>query len=260
VVLDELILTVTGASLEGGLNCNFTVDILLASGTAGGDYTTATDPVTATILATSVTGPGASDSITIVDGPALTLELPLTAAAPGDQVSATFTLSRDSLAPEVIDIGFTLNLEDALAGLTADPLPLGEVCGTGSALALVINGGEEISFSGGRLDIDTSCTFDVVLNVPAAAESGSYDLTTSAVTSTVSGVSVSGSPVSASLDVTNLAAIMSFIDDPVAPGDSLVLRFRFENTSQTQARLTDNRHKFSDIYWRKSFGAIKLHL
>ncbi len=238
VVVDEIILNVSGANLAAGLDCNFSVDIQLVAGTPGGDYATSTSSVSATISATSVAGPGATDNITIVDGPALTLELPQTAAAPGDQVTATFTLTKDSTAPSVSGIGFSLDLESALAGLTVSALPLGEVCGAGSTVTVVVGSGEQITFTGGILDVADSCTFDVDLLVPTTTESGTYSLITSNVTSTVLATPVTGSSVATDLDVTNLNGSMSFIGDPAAPGDAILLRFSFENTSTTQ-NLTD---------------------
>lgn len=229
---DDLILNVSGANLVASDSCNFSVVLQVPSGAPGGTYSISTSDVTATAGGGSVQGPGASDTLAVIDGPSLLITLPSLAAQPGDTITATFTLAHDLNASDsATGIGFTVDLDSVLSGLAASGLPSNDVCGSGSS----VSGTSIITFTGGSLAASASCSFDVDLNIPTNAGSGSYTLTSSTVTSTVSTVSPVTPAVSASFDVTNLTASMSFTDDPVAPGDNVNLEFTLQNTSATEA-------------------------
>lgn len=228
----ELLLNISGANLVASDSCNFSVVLQVPSGAPGGTYSISTSDLTATAGGGSVQGPGASDTLVVIDGPSLLIELPNLAAQPGDDIIATFTLTHDSNAPDsATGIDFTLDLDSVLSGLVASVLPADDFCGSGSS----VSGTSIINVDGATLAVGASCSFDVTLTIPANAGSGSYTLTSSAVTSTVSTVSPSTPAVSASFDVTNLTASMSFTDDPVAPGDNVNLEFTLQNTSASES-------------------------
>ncbi|MBK8506525.1 MAG: hypothetical protein IPL46_32610 [Saprospiraceae bacterium] len=132
-------------------------------------------------------------------------------------------------------ISFTDDLNAALPGLIATGLPI-SVCGGTLSTS---NGGMTVTFSGGSLAPEASCTFLVPVVVPSMASPGSYTNTTSAVTGTVGGAPVIGNMASAPLFVAPVPRLTkSFINDPVAPGSSVTLEFSITNTSMTDA-LTD---------------------
>ncbi len=112
-----------------------------------------------------------------------------------------------------------------------------DVCGTG--LSLTGTGTGLVSFSGGSLAPDSSCTIAVTVAVPAAALPGAYTNTTSNVTATIdiadpmSSNPVTGSPASDDLNVSGFDFSKSFTDDPLIPGGVVDLAFTLENTSAT---------------------------
>ncbi|MDX1450739.1 MAG: hypothetical protein R3246_16945, partial [Acidimicrobiia bacterium] len=90
-------------------------------------------------------------------------------AAPGGTATLQFTITNLDRDQTATDIAFSDDLDVTLAGLTAtlppDPDP---PCGAGSSLT----GSSLLSFTGGTLAPQASCTFTVTLNVPADAETG----------------------------------------------------------------------------------------
>ena len=79
----------------------------------------------------------------------------------------------DELAPQHTDTIFTDDLDDVVDGLAVtSTLPLNDICGAGSSL-IGTSLHPYLVFSGGSLVAGTSCTFDVVLTVPAGTASDS---------------------------------------------------------------------------------------
>lgn len=149
----------------------------------------------------------------VLPGHTVTLEFTL-AVSGGDQVDAT-------------GITFTDNLSAVLPGLAAIGLPANNVCGAGSQ----ISGAGVLTFTGGNLAPGTSCTFDVILQVPANAPAGSYVNTTSNVTATSLGLPISASPATDVLQVVALSLTKFFVHDPAAPGGTVPLQFTVANGS-----------------------------
>ena len=228
VVSDDLIFVVSGANLTAGSSCNFSLGISFPSGAPSGTASLTTTEFSATVGGSSFTGVNGSDTINVVDGPSLNLSFANNSVEPGDTVTATFTLQHDVSAPtDATGIGFTLDLDSVLTGLAATGLPTNDICGSGSS----ISGTGLLTFSSGTLSAGSSCTFNVDLVIPAAANPGSYTLTSSTVGATVDSLTTTNSAVSLTFLVSTLQASMSFTDDPVAPGDASNLRVTLTNNN-----------------------------
>ncbi len=151
---------------------------------------------------------------------------------PGGTVALEFTILNRSRDFEATGVTFTDNLGDAggtLTGLAAvAPLPTNP-CGVGSTLS----GTTTLTLTNGTIPAQGSCTFTVTLQVPAMATPGIYPNTTSAVSGTLGGPVVGNQ---ASDDLFVFAAPIltkTFLDDPVAAGDSTRMEFTITNTSLT---------------------------
>jgi len=231
VSLDITSLVVSGANLTGAGNCTFDMVLTVPDDAASGDFTYSTSNVSANISGGAVLGVGADDNITVVGGPSLSLGLTPTAAAAGDQIVASFTLETSSNAgSDATGIGFTLDLDAALTGLTASVLPADDSCGVGSA----VTGSSLLTITGANLGVGASCNIDVTLDVPGGALPGSVTLVTSSVTSTVSTLSVTGNSANADLVISGLTGSMSFLDDPIDPtsiNDTSILEFTINNAA-----------------------------
>jgi hypothetical protein len=147
---------------------------------------------------------------------------------PGDTVSLEFTLTNLDRTNDATDISFSDDLDDTLAGLEAIGLPLADPCGAGSQLA----GTSALAFTGGSLLPQASCTFSVTLQVPVAASTGAYTNTTSIITAQVGGDIAVYDPATDHLLVSSAPLLTkTFVNDPVAPGDTVTLTFSITNVN-----------------------------
>lgn len=221
-------LTVTGASLAAGDSCTFSLTLDVDPTAGPGTYPNTTSTITATVGGASLTGSPAHDDLLVVAAPRLTKEFIDDPVAAGGTATLRFTLSYSQNAPgDASDVTFTDDLDAVLSGLVATGLPAADVCGAGSQLS----GTTSLTLTGGLLSPGETCTFDVGLDIPAAATPGIYLNTTSVVAASVLGVAANSPPASDSLRIAGLALTKSFIDDPVLPGATTTLRFTLENTS-----------------------------
>ncbi|MFZ1755800.1 MAG: hypothetical protein WAU10_18755, partial [Caldilineaceae bacterium] len=161
---------------------------------------------------------------------------------PGGTGTLQFTVRNFDRGQDVTNITFTDDLDAALSGLVALDLPINDVCGTGSQLS----GTNVLSFSGGSLGAEESCTFTVTVQVPSTATPGSYVNTTSNISGDYDGVSYPGASASDTLFVEPTPLLTkTFTDDPVGAGGTVMLEFSITNTSpdQTATDIT-----FSDTF------------
>ena len=148
-------------------------------------------------------------------------------AAPGELTTLEFTLSNFDRGSSLTDIAFTDDLNAALSGLAAVGTPLIDPCGAGSQLS----GINTLTFSGGSLSPESSCTFSVQIQVPGGAAAGVYTNTTSTVSA-----QLDGSPISAvaATDRLTVAAIpqlsKTFVPATVKAGDTVDLVYTITNT------------------------------
>ncbi len=214
------LLTLTSATLPASGSCTFSVTVQLPTDAPLGSSLNTTSDVTATVDSRVETGPPGSDSLVVVGAPVLTKTFAGPAEA-GGTVAVEFTLSLDAGAPaDATSISFSDDLDAVLSGLVATGLPQSNICGAGSTLS----GTSTITLADGVLAPGGSCTFSVTLQVPAAAATGTYVNTTSAVSATMSSVPVSELPASDDLLIIEAPSITkTFIDDPVAAGGTATL-------------------------------------
>lgn len=226
----QLMLSLTGGVLAAGESCTFAVDLLVPVGAPGGIFTNTTTPITAIVNGVTQVGRVASDDLLVTSAPTLDKTFTDDPVNPGDTVTLEFTIEHDMDSPaDATDISFTDDLNVVIAGLVATGLPINDVCGVGSQLT----GTDNLTFTGGLLSPGQTCTFSVVLQVPAAALPGVFTNTTSAISASVSGTTVTGTPASDDLNVNGLEFSKEFIDDPVIAGGIVTLRYTIENTSAT---------------------------
>ena len=234
-------LAMNGGTLAPSSSCTFQVDFEVPLSVASGRYMNRTEPITAMVDGTAVTGRSAEAELEVVGAPQLRKSFDQTTVAPGDSVTLEFELNLDENAPgDATAISFQDDLDAMLTGLEATGLPLVDVCGSGSRL----EGTSLLTFSGGTLAPLGQCTFSVTLDVPATAPSQSYPNVTSEVSATVGGTSLLGAPAVAELQVSSIAFEKEFLTDPSFAGDTVPLRFTITNQSAdepaTAMLFTDN--------------------
>ena len=161
---------------------------------------------------------------------------------PGGTVTLEFTITNPDRDNSATNIAFDDDLDAVLSGLAATGLPQ-NVCGG------TVSGTSTISFSGGSLGAGDSCTFNVSVDVPGTAATGTYTNTTTSITALIDGQSVTGDPATDDLVVDTAPVLTkSFSASSVAAGGSVTLTFVIDNTSSSSSisdiAFTDNLTQF----------------
>lgn len=221
-------LTLSGGTLGAGESCTFGVSLAVPADAPPGLHRNQTSSVTADVEGVSTVTPAASADL-LVAGVSLSKTFVDDPVPAGGTVTLRFTIDNVG-SSNATKLSFLDDLDNAVPNMTAAGLPLNDVCGSGSSLSS-LSGGTVLSFEGGSLAAGTSCTFDVTLNVPETTLDGTYNNATSGFSGTIDGASVTLADAGAELEVLSelLALSKSFVDDPVAPGDMVTLRFTVDN-------------------------------
>jgi len=223
------LLMFTNGDLAAGASCSFDIPIRVPGGAANGAYNNTTSSLTAMVSGTGVTLDPATDNLT-VSSSLLSLSKSFTddPVTPGSSVTLEFTLNNLDMTRLASSITFNDDLDAALTGLTATAVNTNTCGGTANISTPSI-----ISYSGGSLAADTACTINVTLLVPASTPPGTAAVnTTSAVTGTIGGLTVTGDPAIDTLFVQMLTLDKAF-DGSATPGGTVTLDFTVQNVSST---------------------------
>lgn len=219
-----------GGSVTGGGTCRIELVLNVPAGAATGDYTNTSDPLTgdggvgdapaqAVLSVLGVDDQPVNLSKEFIGGPFL----------PGETATLRFTIDNPNATSDATAIFFTDDLDANLPGLAATALPA-TPCGAGSS----ITGTNFLIFVGGEVAAGAPpCVFDVTVQVPGAATSGSYGNTTSSVTATVNGNATVGDPASAVLEVesSQLEITKTFVDPLATAGALARMEITVTNTT-----------------------------
>lgn len=230
VSVDTQYLNVVNASLAAGASCTFDLVLSLPDSGLVGNFPFATGYVSATMAGNRVYSPGTSATLQVGSAPVLSLWTDTDDVAPGDTVTATFSLRYGlAAAADVTGVGFSLDLDSALAGLVAVGLPAVDVCGAGSSLS----GSANLVLAGATLAPGDTCTFSTSLQIPVSAVPGAVTLTSSNISGTVAAQPVISGGVSHRFAVQGLQFSKSFLPNPVLPGEQVVMHYSLTNASTT---------------------------
>lgn len=238
---DVIFVEMTDGLLLAGESCNFEVIFTLPEGGISGRFLFTSSAITGTINSTTVTGNNASDSLEVLTGPRLSIDIEGDSAEPGSEVIANLTLEYgENAIADISNVAFTIDLDSALTGLTLTTPASLDVCGLGSS----VSGTSILTFTGGSLAAKQKCSFPVTLQIPTGATASVYTLTSSTVTGIVAAKSVNASQASASQTVTGLTFSKLFLTNPVSPGDAVTARYSITNSANAPAAssidFTDN--------------------
>jgi uncharacterized repeat protein (TIGR01451 family) len=219
-----------GGSLLPGATCMIVlaVDVPGVPLASGPPYVNTTTGVTGKVGALDVFGDAASDELE-VDLLTLSKSFDGPTTATGSAV-LSFTITNVDPDSGVTGLAFSDDLEAVISGLVATlpPTP-NPPCGAGSVLA----GSSFLAFSGGSLPAGGDCSFEVVVNVPAAAADGTFVNTTSNLFA--SGVPVA-EPATALLTIEPPPAFSkAFAPSEITVGGVSTLTFTIDNTGSALA-------------------------
>jgi hypothetical protein len=151
--------------------------------------------------------------------------------APGASVILEYTLNNLNRGSTATAVAFSDDLGNALASLTFSSL-LANDCG--GAVGGV--GTTSLSFSGGTIAAEASCTIRASVSVPASAAAGIYSSTSSTLTATVDGSPFVGNTASDRLVVSTAPIVsMAFMPSTISAGDTTTLEYTVTNASSTSS-------------------------
>lgn len=226
------LLTVSGASLDPGESCTFTATLQVPADALPGDYPNTTSQLSATLDGTVLTGTATSSDLRVL-GLQLLKSFPDSPAVAGGTATLQFTLDNTASPLAASDISFSDDLGDVISGMTATSLPMAGFCGGSSQ---IVQSGDVLNVVGASVPAGATCTFSVTVQVPAGTPSSVYTNLTSQVSATLDGSTETVPPAFADLAVIDpLAISKSFVDDPVAPGETVTLELTLSNSSPTDS-------------------------
>ncbi len=237
------LLTLSGANLPPEGSCTFQVTLQVPAGAAAGSYANTTSTVTADVGGVGEVFPAASDDLRIAPIPILTKSFTDDPVEPGETVTLEFSITNTSSTSSATNIAFQDDMSAVVPGTVLTP-PAPGFCGVGSSMLILSPGSGEppqvINVSGANLAAGDSCTFNVLVQIPANASAGQYLNTTSAITATVDAQTQVGKPASDTLVViAGPQLTKSFADDPVEPGGTVTLDFTLTHSEEAPAAATD---------------------
>ncbi len=166
------LLSFTGGNIPVGDSCIFSIDVIVPNGALSGAYPNITTEVDGTLSGLPVMGDPARDELMVgffsltksFDGPVFS----------GDTAVLSFTITNNDIST-ISGLSFSDDLEAVLSGLTAvAPLPTNP-CGAGSQ----ITGNSVLGFSNGQVAANSTCTFDVTVQIPAGLSDSTFTNITS---------------------------------------------------------------------------------
>jgi len=234
------VLTLSGGNLPLEASCTFSVTLQVPASAASGSYYNETSTVSADVGGRPVTSSAGSDLLVVSPVPLLTKTFVDDPVGAGGSVTLEFTITNTSPTSAATDIAFEDVFDVVLA--TASATPANGFCGAGSTATFIPLGfsSPTLVVSGASLDPGASCTFDITLDVTVGASGGIYPNTTSEITATVDGETVTGSAASDDLEiVSGPTLVKEFTDDPVAPGGTVTLQFTLAHNEGAAGDATD---------------------
>ena len=232
------LLTLSGGTIAAGGSCTFAVTLQLPAVVTGASFVNTTSSVTGTTVGSAlpVGGSPASDTLR-VNNVAFSKAFDGPSTATGNPV-LTFTIENLSASNGVSGLSFTDNLNAVLPGLAATGTPISNLCGNGSQLS----GSTFLTFVGGSLGPNETCSIAVSLAVPAGTAPGQYANTTSNLTA--NGLQVAA-PATAMLQIEPPPAFSKvFLPNAISTGGTSTLTFSIDNTASAVAAnalaFTDN--------------------
>ncbi|MDB4279556.1 Ig-like domain-containing protein, partial [Paraglaciecola sp.] len=223
---------VDNASLTAGGSCTFDVILTAPSGGTPGSFAFTTSGFSATVNGDLVYGAPASDNLVVIAAPALSLAIVENSVVPGGAVSAELTLNYSINGnADATDVAFSVDLDGALSGMTTTSAVQNNICGSGSSLS----GTGTLNLSGASLSPGDSCTFSVILQLPNNTVPSTIVVTSSPVSATTAGQSVSSAAASDSFIISGLSMTQQFISNPALPGASIISRYTISNHANAPA-------------------------
>lgn len=224
--------TVLAAQVGAGASCTFDVVLTVPDTVQPGSYEFSTSDGSASVNSLNLGLTNVSASFSVASAPTLSFSVSEISVVPGGTVTLNFALDySESATAEATGVGFTVDLDSALTGLSATNLPSDDFCGEGAS----VTGSSSLVFSGMSLSAGERCEFNVSALVPSGASPGTVTLTTSSISANVSSSAVTSGAISGDFIVSGLVLSHQFLTNPTLPGSNTVVRYTLSNDSNAPA-------------------------
>ncbi|HPI94973.1 MAG TPA: hypothetical protein PLX38_02030 [Gammaproteobacteria bacterium] len=214
----------SGGTLSPGETCTISVTLQVPAAASSGSYTNTVNNFSATVLGINTQGQIAQDDLQIANI-SFTKEFLTNPVVPGQTTTLRFTIDNTQNTDAANITTFTDSLSTMLAGTQVAGPPITNTCG-GTA-----SGTTFLEYTGGSVPASSSCDIEVPVLIPVAAADGSYQNISSSLSTDIGTALPATDVLVVSSELIQLTK--EFIDDPVAPGGTVALRFTLENLDIT---------------------------
>ena len=245
---DRLQVRTTNASLAAGASC--TVDVVLRApdDARPGESILVVEDLVATLTGEQVRGADARATATVLARPRATVSVLEDPVIAGGTAVVSLRLTQPG-TPDVDPAATAVSGEiplTGLPGLVATGLPLTDVCGTGGQLTGTA-GDTVLHLSGVTLEAGGSCTVQVPVTVPGAADTGAYTIIPTSLDATVDGIPVTGLLAGDALDVSGVVLSVTHPDQPAIPGGTTTVRYTLSNVAGRDATAIALTHDLDQV-------------
>lgn len=223
------VVSLSGGSVGGSATCAVSVDV---EGTTPGSLVNTTGDLTSS----SGSSGAASDTLNVVGTVIFSKSFLSAPVLPGGLVELEYTIENPTVA-SLSAMAFNDDLDAVIAGMAGTGLPINDVCGVGS----VLSGTTTVSLTGGSLAAGGTCTFSVLVQVPATAPLGVFTSTSGLMTFTPSvplqelGPAFVAGPAIADLETAYLGFTKAFVPTATGAGNTVSLEFSVTNPDPVNA-------------------------
>ncbi|PIW59876.1 putative Ig domain-containing protein, partial [Shewanella sp. CG12_big_fil_rev_8_21_14_0_65_47_15] len=199
-------IALANANVAIGETCQFSVSIQVPSGASSQHYSFSSSALTASLNGVNLTSSAASSTLQVTQFSASKSFSPssLRVGSAATPLTLTYVLNNADSVATVSSIAFTESFANIDSTVTVVSTTQTDVCGVGSSATI---SGKNLTFTGGSLAPTTSCTFDVVLNLPANFVANGYSSVSSSVTALVDATNTTFEPMYASFLVNTLSVV-----------------------------------------------------
>ena len=198
--------SITGGSIAGQSDCTFTLKIAVPNTSTSGQKSVDVSSAVFQVAGNPVIGVTSGANVTIPTAPQAKVQVSPSTTSPGETVTITVQMENspenDSDASQV---GWTLDVESAVAGAQVVGLPKSDVCGAGSTLTVDTSTGL-VTLAGATIAPGEDCEVSFQVVLPDTVTSGSYTFATSDTTASYGAVATAGAGGTATMQVQTLTA------------------------------------------------------
>ncbi len=235
-------------NLAAGGTCTITVVVTAAT---SGSYANTSSGATTTQTGVGAGAVSNTATLAVLTPASITKAFSPSPILAGGTSTLTFTLTNPNTLTPLTGVAFTDTFPTTPGAMGVAATPNATTNGCGTPTFTPTGGNASISFSGGSIVAGGTCTVSVAITAPAA---GTYNNTSSGVSTTNAGT---GTTASATLTVSAVvppSITKAFVPNAVAPGGTTTLRFTISNPNPST---TLTGVAFSDTF-PTSPGAMKV--